>query len=148
MSQVQEIRKSLNTNQSRVAKLDAEVSTVLSKINEYDTSIQNYSDICSSIVRTSAESNSQLDVVLKFFLTTGQKHLQENHTNTVNRLVDIQWRSMRQNLIFTGINKLYLHRGQNEDCESTLVHFLRTEMHISFDIRFHRVHRPGRFKRM
>ena len=89
MSQVQEIRKSRNTNQTRVAKLDAEVSTVLSKINEYDTSIQNYIDICHSIVRTSAESNSKQDAVLKRIsqLELGQSHLQEHHSNNLNRLV-------------------------------------------------------------
>ena len=120
--------------------------SLLSKINEYDTSIQNYSDICVSVVRTSAESKSKLDVLKRMSQLELGKHIYKK-TIQINKIIDQQWRSMRQNLIFTGINKPYLHRGQNEDCESNLVHFLRTELYISFDIHFDRVHRLGRFKR-
>lgn len=149
MFQLQDIKKSLNINQTNVARLDADVSNMRLKINEYDTSIQNYSDICDSVVRTSAESNAKLDAVLKRVvqIELNQLNIQENYDNNANRLIDLQWRSMRQNLIFTGINELYLPRGQYENAEETLVHFLRTEMHINFDIKFDRVHRLGRFKR-
>ena len=60
------------------------------------------------------------------------------------KVVDLQWRSMRQNLIFTGISEPELPVGEYEDVCYTLRRFLREQMHFDRDIEIERVHRLGR----
>ena len=50
------------------------------------------------------------------------------------KVVDLQCRSMRQNLIFTGISEPELPVGEYEDVCYTLRRFLREEMHCDRDI--------------
>ena len=67
-----------------------------------------------------------------------------------DKCVDMQWRNMRERLIFTGISESepqYDMRGRivPEDCEMVIKRFLRREMNVTKDIEFNRVHRLGRF---
>ncbi|XP_062615270.1 uncharacterized protein LOC134277008 [Saccostrea cucullata] len=55
------------------------------------------------------------------------------------RHLDLQTRSMRDNLIFEGIAET-----QEEDAEDLIKEFIKTEMNITDKIDFHRVHRMGR----
>ncbi|MEW8546894.1 MAG: hypothetical protein AB2693_25545, partial [Candidatus Thiodiazotropha sp.] len=58
--------------------------------------------------------------------------------------VDLQCRSMRDNLIFTGISEVELKEDEKfENVEKTLNDFLQTEMNIDIPIAYHRVHRIG-----
>ena len=77
-----------------------------------------------------------------------QSSLQSNQNKSDNTLVDLQCRSMRDNLIFTGISETPLQKYEDyEDVEPTLLHFLETEMGIYRIIDFHRVHRLGAYNR-
>ena len=64
-------------------------------------------------------------------MRTEFEHLNERH-------LDLQMRSMRDNLIFEGIQET-----QDEHTEETLTlrDFLKTEMNIAEEPQFHRVHR-------
>ena len=64
------------------------------------------------------------------------------------KLIDLQWRGMRENLIFTGIKETNVPRGEYENTEATLKTVLRDEMNIEIDIAFDRVHRLGTFDRL
>ena len=55
-------------------------------------------------------------------------------------LVDLTWRSMRDNLLFHSI----LEAANDEDCEATVQTFFKNELGITEDIRLERVHRMGR----
>lgn len=57
------------------------------------------------------------------------------------RHIDLQSRSMRDNLIFTGIDEV-----EEEDTEKQLTDFTVKELKIETDIEFHRVHRIGKIK--
>lgn len=60
------------------------------------------------------------------------KELSERH-------LDLQTRSMRDNLVFDGIPETL-----EEDAEQVLKNFIKDELNITDDIEFHRVHRMGR----
>lgn len=62
-----------------------------------------------------------------------------------DKLMDVQWRSMRENLIFSGIPETELRRGEHENCESLVKEFIRNQMRIEREIEFDRVHRLGRY---
>lgn len=57
----------------------------------------------------------------------------------------MQRRSMRKNLIFSGIPE-YRNPGlEVENCEFMIKDFIRTELNIQKEISFDRVHRLGRY---
>ena len=70
--------------------------------------------------------------------------LEKQQTKHGEKLIDVQWRSMRENLIFTGIDEPTLHDGESENVERTLREFLIDDMKIERSIEFDRVHRLGR----
>ena len=115
-------------------------------MNEYDRSINHYSDICDDIVRTSADSDSKINYLLKRVetLELNQAQMQSQKAVYEEKVVDLQWRSMRQNLIFTGISEPELPVGEYEDVGYTLRRFLREQMHFDRNIEIERVHRLGR----
>ena len=56
-------------------------------------------------------------------------------------MVDLQCRSMKYNLIFTGLGG----EGRGEDIESKLKVFLNIKLGINWNIEFKNVHRFGKF---
>ena len=76
-----------------------------------------------------------------------QDELRAKQAKTEEKLIDLQWRGMRENLIFSGIDEPILARGEYENVELTLRNFLRMEMNITEQIPFDRVHRLGMYNR-
>ena len=76
-----------------------------------------------------------------------QDQLKTKVSNCDNTIVDLQCRSMRENLIFTGIDEPEFVPNEPEDTENTLRNFLQREMNINERIAFHRVHKFGKFER-
>lgn len=92
-----------------------------------------------SQIDTLVQENSELKETVKA-LSAQVKHLTDESKVTEATLLDIQCRSMRENLIFSGIPR------QNPDNpEQILKQFMETSLQLSKDtveqITFHRVHR-------
>ena len=62
---------------------------------------------------------------------------------TDERITDLQYRSMKMNLVFTGLGG----ESRNEDTEFKLRDFLKNELNIDYNMEFANVHRFGRFQR-
>ena len=58
-------------------------------------------------------------------------------------MVDLQRRSMKYNLVFTGLGG----EERDEDTESKLKDFLNIELGINWNIEFGNVHRFGKFRK-
>ena len=58
MNQLSELRVCVSVIQNQITKQNTDPSELSSKMNEYDRSINHYSDMCDNIVRTSADSDS------------------------------------------------------------------------------------------
>ena len=148
MNQLSELRTCVSDTQNQLTKQSTHLSDLSAKMNEYDRSINHYSDICDDIVRTSADSDSKINYLLKRVetLELNQAQMQSQTAVYEEKVVDLQCRSMRQNLIFTGISEPELPVGEYEDVNYTLRRFLREEMHFDRDrnIEIERVHRLGR----
>ncbi|MEW8545700.1 MAG: hypothetical protein AB2693_19435, partial [Candidatus Thiodiazotropha sp.] len=119
------------------------------KIDDYDNSIQKYSDMCNDIVSSYTQRESELDHVMDKLITIQiqQNEMNEKQSKMEEKLIEVQWRGMRENLIFTGIAEKNLPYGEFENVELTLKNFLRDEMNITQEIQFDRVHRVGKFDR-
>ncbi|MEW8089724.1 MAG: hypothetical protein AB2784_08870, partial [Candidatus Thiodiazotropha endolucinida] len=149
IAQIHELKQNVSAAQSQVNKVDKDITDLKGKMNDYDTSIKHYSDTYDNVVRTTEENEAKMDFLYDKIcsLEQSQKEIQSKQQNNEERMIDLQCRSMRENLIFIGISEPRLMRGEYEDVQATLKEFLRTEMNIDKDIVFDRVHRLGKFDR-
>ena len=148
MSQLNILKQSVNKTTNKVENLDTDIKSMQIKISEYDRSIQNYSDLCDDITSSNSQTEAQISQILEKVNTLeGYQHqLEGKLSQTDEKLVDIQWRAMRENLIFTGIPESDIRHGEQENCEALIKEFLISEMHIHTEIQFDRVHRLGKFR--
>ena len=141
-SQIPEI-DNLKTNvtrvESNVQMLNSDVKKSNKQMQDYKTSIESFSEICDGITKENQSSECKYMDLLE---RVGS--LEFEHSKLENTVVDLQCRSMRDNLIFTGIPEVDLEdENDYENVERTLVNFLADEMYIRMPIGFHRVHRLG-----
>lgn len=108
------------------------------------------SEVCNDIVTENSSTKSKLDALSQRMekLETEQKNIISNYSILEGNVIDLQCRSMRENLLFTGIAEPD-RRGSDEsseDPERVLRTFIREEMKICDEIEFDRVHRLGKWK--
>lgn len=105
MSHVGDLKQTISQTHVQVAKLDDDVTHMKRQMSDYDKSINTYSDLCDNIVKTSAEYNSKVNYLMKKVdqIDFRQKEVVTQQMKGDDRLVELQWRSMRDNLIFTDI---------------------------------------------
>lgn len=149
ISELNGLKQSMVRLQITVDHLDGEVERANRKVQEYDSTIQTYSDMCDDLRIDKRMSDSLLEDLREQVehLQAEQDQLKTKVSNCDNTIVDLQCRSMRENLIFTGIDEPEFVPNEPEDAENTLRNFLLREMNINERIAFHRVHRIGKFER-
>ena len=49
-----------------------------------------------------------------------QNQLETKQSETEEKIIDVQWRTMRENHIFSGIPESDVRRGEQEDCEALI----------------------------
>ena len=100
INQLSGLSKSVSQMSRNVQNMDQEIKTFKSKICEYDESVQFYNDICDTIINSNAEIKDRLTSV------------EQDEVKNDEKLIDLQWRSMRENLIFSGIPESELSRDK------------------------------------
>ncbi|CAG2228774.1 unnamed protein product [Mytilus edulis] len=123
-----EIVVKMNAMEQRFEHLDRNVTDMRQQINNHNTSIQE-SSIRSSVIEQNVD-----------FIKRENDKLQNENYELRDRIVDIQTRSMRDNLIFRGIPDVS-DTKQPENTEEKLQTFLTNELGIENNIPFHVVHR-------
>ena len=150
MTEINAPKNSVTQIEAKMVVLDSDLTKTNQAMSEYQHSIDTYSDMYDEIRREQESNDSIIDNITKRLekLENDQSSLQSNQNKSDNTLIDLQCRSMRDNLIFTGISETPLQGDEEyEDVERTLLHFLETEMGIYRIIDFHRVHRLGAYHR-
>ena len=140
ISQFNQVKQTVSENARTIDAINKQMRSLQLKIDDYDNNVLEYSNICDNVITANTELGSKVNDMLYRVSTVEDK------------VVDVQWRNMRENLIFTGIpesERQYDGYGRikPEDCKSVIKEFLRSEMFISRDIQFDRVHRLGKFRR-
>ena len=149
VTEINNLKQTVSHIQNDVQTINSEMKKTHETMNEYDRSIKAYSDKYDEILRDKDYSNLIIDELCERVRTLEYENdsLNQKQSKTEYSLVDLQCRSMRDNLIFTGIDEAQLGEGEGfEDVEQTLCRFLQTEMGIENQISFHRVHRLGAYK--
>lgn len=148
LSDLNNVKQNVNHLQNSLRLLTEKVNVTNERMSEYDVSIQTYSDLCDEIRSDKIQSDMSLNELYKTVenLQAENEKLRKSQAETESTLIDLQCRSMRDNLIFTGINEPELSADEYENTEETLCYFLRNEMNISEQIPFDRVHRIGPYQ--
>ncbi|KAK3101197.1 hypothetical protein FSP39_001678 [Pinctada imbricata] len=136
------VEDSVRTSKDEIQQM----KTKISGVEESLTFFNNKFEENKTELKELKESVKQIDVLAKS-LSSEQRDIRDQFDSLVcdysdlkERHIDLQSRSMRDNLIFNGIIE-----APEENTENVLVDFLKQEMDIELDpTKFHRVHRMGR----
>lgn len=145
MSDLNTLKQTVSCIQNSVQLIDKDVKDVNKTMSEYDNSIQIYSDLCDQVKANQTETDLNVNDLYEKVdtLQSENEMLKNSQIQTENLLTDLQCRSMRENLVFTGIEEPKLDKSEFENTEETLCNFLKSEMNIEKSIPFDRVHRIG-----
>ena len=149
--QLQEMRgmqRNVNQMQISMSDMSRDINAVKGQMNEYDSSIQYYNEKYEDILKDQSEADKELEHLTSKVnqLQASYNSLQSQQINTESKVIDLQCRSMCENLIFSGINEHIIEAKNGkmyENSEQVLRNFLRDEMDIVQPIQFDRVHRLG-----
>ena len=150
VKQITVLKQNVCTVQNKVYTIEVDMKHIKSKQTEYDCSVNTCSDLCDEVLKSQASINQRIDELnnqLKFLQTSEIENIKHEHNDLKEEFLDTKCRQMCENLIFTGINEVYLGPGEHENCENTLLEFLARHMGIYQDIKLDRVHRLGRYRR-
>ena len=133
LGQLESIQSSLHKVTVQVNDMNTTVSSMELQLRELEQS----REYDSKTLQEMQERQREIDSLLQ--------KMQKAEVEQKERLIDLQCRQMRDNLIFYNIRD---DRGeQNEACAQKLIDFLEYEMKVenARSIRFDRIHRLGRY---
>ena len=135
ISEMDRLKTNVTRVETNVQMLNSDVKKSNKQMQDYKTSIETFSEMCDEITQENQSSESKYMDLLE---RVGS--LEFEHSKLENTVVDLQCRSMRDNLIFTGIAEVDLEdENDYENVERTLINFPADEMYIRMPIGFHRV---------
>ena len=149
-----EIRGSLDTVKSHVNKLNTDVTSVQSDLRSLESNVSALGNVFDSVKektkanRTVINNNRKsLDQCIQSQKLTENRiaeeleKMKETDEKMLNSMTDLKVRSMRDNLIFTGIPE-----QKGEDTEELLQDFIQRKYKLDYTISFERVHRIGKWR--
>ncbi|KAK3082916.1 hypothetical protein FSP39_009009 [Pinctada imbricata] len=145
------IEQRLGQFESSLKSVNTEVSGLKKKIDEFESSASFTSEKLDEISKNSKDFSDRIQKISKgtesirsenIALKANIRGLKEEMENVKERQIELQARSMRENLIFHGIDESA--EGEVEDCEEKLKHFIQDKLQVTKTMEFHRVHRLGK----
>ena len=137
------LKQNMTHVQSTVQIMDQNMKEITHKIRDYDQSIQIFCDMYDDIKSDKRRSDSLVNKLCDQIeqLQIKQRNVKAAITKAESSITDIQCKSMRDNLIFTGIREQECAQREFEDTERALQNFLKHEMKIEKPIQFRSVHK-------
>ena len=144
---IKSMKNHLTKNSNDLVEMQSKMNSMQTKMQEYHHSVQNYSEICDDITGSNSSFDMRINQIESKLarLERQQEELEIRQDQTDERSIDTQWRSMRENLIFSGIPESTSFRENGEDCEGTIKELIQENMNIDREIPFDRVHRLGKY---
>ena len=91
INQLSSLNQKMTETNVTINRIDTEVGAMKNRFDKYEKSVNFYNDIRDSIIHKNTNLESRVE------------ELSENLSTMVEKLVDVQWRSIRENLVFSGI---------------------------------------------
>lgn len=150
MSRLDPIEREISLARSDITALKIDNSALNCKVNDLEKSCETISSFFDHFKSQSSKADTDLkhiqheNSVLKEEINS----LNSKYAKVQDELLDLKTRSMQENLLFFGLCEA--PRGQQENTESKLRDFLKTELEVTEqkidEIVFDRVHRLGRVR--
>ena len=139
------VKLKVDSVENSIRIVDKDVREINLKMRDCEERTQAISDLCEDVQSEQNTMNVSVNALYEKIkkLEFNQEQMTSELANSTSAFIDLQCRSMRENLIITGIKEQRLKEGENEDREELLRDFLKNEMQIDRPIHFHRVHRIG-----
>ena len=145
---IEDVQTSLTSLTSKVNTLEASVNRVHANNKELEVSVQGPSNLYDVVKDACDKHKGDITQVKKSITTVGNdssairtelETLRKEREELKAAITDLQCRSMKNNLIFTG-----LAESSNENTEHVLRDFILQELGVECDIEFGNVHRFGK----
>ena len=121
------VKRDMVRVENRVELMNNGMKKTDERMRDYEQSLQVFNDKCEDVMSdsraTDAAVNSLYDKVKQ--LEADRQKLNESNQRLNETVIDLQCRSMRDNLIFTGIEEPDYRVEQQEDTEQVLCEFLK-----------------------
>lgn len=148
-----EINNVVSSLKSQVEVLTEDVQFVKTNSNDLESNMRSLGNIFDSVKATAdsntvaiAENRKNIDKCAQLQKTTDPNvrkelfEMREVNSNLQESIIDLKSRSMRDNLVFSGI-----HEERGENTEEILQEFIKRKFRIDYDVSFERVHRMGKW---
>ncbi|XP_062568339.1 uncharacterized protein LOC134230520 [Saccostrea cucullata] len=153
MSQLNVIQSDVAKIKTKVTDLDSEIKIIRSEFKDLESNVSSLGQVFDSVKDTAEAAKKQADSNKNEIKRVGCEQIAaqrqtERDLQLINKenaeirdsIVDLKTRSMRDNLMFSGIPE-----QKGEDTEGVLQLFLRKKFKLDYEISFERVHRLGKF---
>lgn len=147
LGKFEEMKNFMNSLNNRMITTEKTVTECRSKVNELENNIEGISNLFDNIKVECAKNKAEIKKTSE--IIGSEINSMKEQSNTCNcqeavrdlheSVLDLQARSMRNNLIFSG-----LHEVREENTEILLRDFLEKEIGIDYRIEFGNVHRFGK----
>ena len=141
MTKIDNIEKMVNKMTVKVDTLEKQVKTIDTRVNDVEKSKEFLSDAYEDTKTKLKSADSDLKKLnnrCKEFEDT-VKTLKEKNETLEAKANDLEFRSMRENLLFHGMLE-----STHEDCEAIIKTFIKEKLDILQDITIDRAHRLGK----
>ena len=149
MSNFKEISDSISALNHKINNYDSQIKDLVQTVTTIEHNAKAMSDIFDDVkvntehelkaMRTETKRISDDRSKLDKKVTENTTELHRNQLEIQKSVIDLKSRSMRDNLVFSGIPE-----SRGEVCEDTLRDFLKNKLKILDEIPFERVHRVGK----
>lgn len=142
---LKQMNDTLTSLTSRVITVESDVSQIKTRVSDMESSLQGTGNLFDEVKQKTDMLSINVDEVKvkqvdldEARKTTNRtvKSIQDENASLQEKLLDMQCRSMKNNLVFTG-----LLEQRDENCEEKLRSFIYNEMNITHRIEFGNVHR-------
>lgn len=149
--QVTEMNSKIATMDRRVTSLERQLNESNRQITELETSRAFDSQTCDDLKRAQSDISRQVTELdnHKKDLTDSLKSVTQENIRLNEQLLDLQSRSMRDNLLFHNIDECSTREERlNENCVEKIQSFFETKLNITDarDVKIDRAHRIGPFR--
>lgn len=151
VNKIDELKTIITSVVARVGDLEKTVHDVKLKNSELEGSIEGISNVFDEVNNINKEYKAKLQNLSSKFIQLenatkfeiGKLRVENEKIEKLkSNILDLQCRSMKNNLIFSG-----LAYNKNENCEAKLRNFIYEELQIEHHIEFGNVHRFGKIGR-
>jgi hypothetical protein len=149
-SEVKKVNERVAALDSRITFLESGLNEQRRKINDIETSRNFDADVCKQIEdkQIAIERGFQSERKAREILAKKCDELSTENHRLSEEVIDLQARSMRENLLFFGFSEENtLDERKNEDCKSKVLNFCADTLEIenAHSIKIDRIHRLGKF---